>query len=316
MTDAVLPVERIVAELRPDARIRQVRPVGHGGRRETMEVQFRNWPSIILQSAGSVDAAETELALLSRLDRETSIPTAPPIRAGTVGAQAWIATDAIDGTDLHGQFTGKSQAVQRRLVRQFGTVLGEVHELWESEHHGPVLAEGTDGLYVGDPASWTTYFGAFTAHHLSRLPAAFDDIRVDLADAMIAVPETGGPARLFPWDLRPGNALCAEDTLTAIIDWEGPIATAPALAVAKAEYVIARWYVGADRGDALVEALHAGYERVRPLPEVEAVHRIATAMEAAVDSHGVVTNPGYPPVDDPAAVAFHHELLERFLAAA
>ena len=315
MTESVLPIERIIADIRPDAHIEAVRPVGHGGRRETMEVQFRNWPSLIIQGAGSLDAAETEIALLRRLDRETSIPTAPPIRAGRAGSQAWIATDAIDGQDLHGQFTTKPAIVQERLVRQFGSVLGEVHALWESEHHGPVLFDSVDGLYVGDPASWTTYFGAFTAHHLSRLPAPFDDLRIDLADAVIGVPEAVGPARLFPWDLRPGNALCAGDTITGIIDWEDPIATEPALAVAKAEYVVARWYVGADRGEELVSALHAGYERVRPLPDIDPVHRIATAMAAAVDSHGAVTNPGYPPVDAASAMSFHHELLERFLAA-
>jgi hypothetical protein len=315
MSASVLPIEQIVTRLRPDAHIEQVRPIGHGGRRETVEVEFRSWPSIIIQSAGSLDAAETELALLTRLDRETSIPTAPPIRAGQVGTQAWIATDAIDGIDLHGRFTSATPRVQRRLIRQFGAVLGEVHALWESDHHGPVLAGGPGELYVGDPASWTTYFGAYTARHLSRLPAAFDDLRVELAEAMIAAPAAPGPARLFPWDLRPGNALCADDAITAIIDWEGPIATAPALALAKAEYVIARWYVGVDRGQRLVEALHAGYETVRPIPEIGAEHRIATAMAAAVDSHGAVTNPGYPPVDDTAAVAFHHDLLERFLAA-
>ena len=316
MSESVLPIEQIVTRLRPDAGIEQVRPIGNGGRRETMEVQFRSWPTIIVQSAGSLDAAETELALLTRLDRETSIPTAPPIRAGQVGTQAWVATDAIDGVDLHGRFTSATPRVQRRLIRQFGAVLGEVHAMWESEHHGPVLTDGSGGLYVGDPASWTTYFGAYTAHHLSRLPAVFDDLRVELADALIAAPAAPGPARLFPWDLRPGNALCADDAITAIIDWEGPIATAPALALAKAEYVIARWYVSTDEGQKLVQSLHRGYETVRPLPAVAPAHRIATAMAAAVDSRGDVTNPGYPPVDDAAAVAFHRELLERFLAAA
>lgn len=315
MTEPVLPIDRIVAEVRPDGEIDRVRPIAHGGRRETLEVQFRNWPSIIVQGAGSLDAAETERALLTLLDRETSIPTAPPIRAGQVDAQPWIVTDAIDGTDLHGEFTERSTLVQNRLVRQFGAVLGEVHALWESPHHGPVLADDAGDLYVGDPASWTTYFGAYATHHLSRLPAAFDDLRVAIADAVIAVPEASGPARLFPWDLRPGNALCVGDTLTAIIDWEDPLATAPALAVAKAEYGIARWYVDIERGSELIERLHAGYRSVRSLPTVDPVHRIATAMDAAVDSHGMVTNPGYPPMSDSDAVAFHHGLLERFLAA-
>jgi aminoglycoside phosphotransferase (APT) family kinase protein len=75
---------------------------------------------------------------------------------------------------------------------------------------------------------------------LGRLPAAFDDLRPDLAalfeDASLA---SAPSARLFPWDFRPGNALVADGEVAAVLDWESPLAAVPALSVAKAEYLVA-----------------------------------------------------------------------------
>jgi aminoglycoside phosphotransferase (APT) family kinase protein len=112
---------------------------------------------------------------------------------------------------------------------------------------------------------------------------------------------------LFPWDLRPGNALVADGDLAAVLDWEAPLAAAPALSVAKASYLVADWYV--DDPDPLREAFVAGYERVRPSPTVRSAHRIAAIADSAVDSRGIVTNPGYPERDRDAAVAFHRSAL-------
>ena len=118
-------------------------------------------------------------------------------------------------------------------------------------------------------------------------------------------------ARLFPWDFRPGNALVADGAVAAVLDWESPLAAAPALSVAKAEYLVADWYI-ADP-DPLRTAFATGYEAVRPLPPVEPVHRAAAVCRTAVDSTGTVTNPGYPEFDREAAVAFHRRALKRAL---
>jgi hypothetical protein len=115
------------------------------------------------------------------------------------------------------------------------------------------------------------------------------------------------PARLFPWDLRPGNAVVADGRVTAVLDWEAPMAAAPALSVAKAEYLVAGWY--ADHPEPLRTAFVEGYETVRDYPAVRPVHRVAAVTDSAVDSTGAVTNPGCPELDREAAVAFHRETL-------
>ena len=108
-----------------------------------------------------------------------------------------------------------------------------------------------------------------------------------------------------------GEVVVADGAVAAVLDRESPLAAAPALSVAKAEYLVADWYV-ADP-DPLRTAFATGYEAVRPLPPVEPVHRAAAVCRTAVDSTGTVTNPGYPEFDREAAVAFHRRALKRAL---
>jgi aminoglycoside phosphotransferase (APT) family kinase protein len=119
------------------------------------------------------------------------------------------------------------------------------------------------------------------------------------------------PSRLFPWDFRPGNALVEDGRVSAVLDWGGPLAAAPALSVAKAEHLVADWYV--DDHDPLRAAFREGYAEVRPLPSVPRAYRLAAVVRSAVDSAGVVTRPGYPERTGEAAVSFHRERLREHL---
>jgi hypothetical protein len=125
--------------------------------------------------------------------------------------------------------------------------------------------------------------------------------------------ESAPVPRLFPWDLRPGNALVTDGCVAAVLDWEGPLAAAPALSVAKTEYLVADWYVGNDAAESLREAFRAGYESVRAYPRVGPAHRVAAVASTAVDSRGAVTNPEYPPVPRADAVRFHLQTLQTLL---
>lgn len=101
--------------------------------------------------------------------------------------------------------------------------------------------------------------------------------------------------------------------MTAVFDWEAPLAADPALAVAKTAYLTADWYYPGRSAADLRVAFREGYRSVRPLPTVEPAHRDAAVASSAVDAAGAVTAPGYPPVDRDAAVAFHRRVLERAL---
>jgi len=105
-----------------------------------------------------------------------------------------------------------------------------------------------------------------------------------------------------------GTVRIADDDVTAILDWEAPLAAPASMSVAKAEYLVADWYV--TEPESLREAFRSGYESVRPYPSIPTTHRVAAIANTAVDSSGDVTNPGYPELGREEAVAFHRTALE------
>jgi hypothetical protein len=206
---------------------------------------------------------------------------------------------AVDGSG------GSTGAVAGGL--DAGTVGGSDRSWTDGNDGGGMDDSGDDATATG----WGAWLAAFGRASIERLPSEFDAVRSDLADVIGGVDAESTPVpRLFPWDLRPGNALVADGHVTALLDWEGPLAAAPALSIAKTEYLVADWYVGSDAAERLRAAFRAGYESVRDYPTVRPVHRIAAVASSAVDSRGTVTNPGCPPVSRGEAVRFHRRALE------
>jgi hypothetical protein len=205
--------------------------------------------------------------------------------------------------------------------------LAALHEAFAFDGYGPLAVAGGDANgadewrdegdpaagFVAERADWPDWFDGYATDAVERLPAAFDNLRERLVACVADAPEDPAPpARLFPWDFRPGNALVADGDVRALVDWEAPLAAPPALSVAKAEYLVADWYVGG--AAPLRAAFRAGYERERPYPDPDPTHRVAAVADSAVDSRGVVTNPRYPELDRADAVAAHRAALERALA--
>ncbi|ELZ28865.1 phosphotransferase [Halosimplex carlsbadense 2-9-1] len=321
-----------LAAARPHATPTDWRPLGRGNRKETALVTLADGDRVVVQAAADPAAVRSERALLDAVGERTSVPVPTALGAERVGDAAALVTEHVDGRDLHERFAGLDRSTQRALARAFGRSLAELHGAFRFERYGSVAAAegsdagpaesalelaaragGGDDLPETDGTDWGAWLGAYGRTGLARLPAAFDDLRGDLA-ALFDDPdiEFAPPARLFPWDFRPGNALVADGELAAVLDWESPLAAAPALSLAKAEYLVADWYV--EDPDALRDAFRAGYDSVRQRPAVEPVHRAAAICRTAVDSNGVVTNPGYPELGREQSVSFHRRALERALA--
>lgn len=171
-----------------------------------------------------------------------------------------------------------------------------------------------DDDHVAVTADWPTWVQSYASAGVDRLPPAFDDLRPRLrtmVDAGVASLPSSPVSTLYPWDLRPGNALAEGGTVTALLDWGEPLAAAPGLGVAKVEHLVCDWYV-ADAGP-LRRAFRTGYADVRPLPSVPDVYRLAAVVASAVDGEGVITRPRYPERTGEAAVAFHRERLAAIL---
>ena len=345
------PVARIAERVRPGGVIDSVDSVDAGNRRRTAVVRFADADAVVIQRSADPETTRVEAALLDAISDRTSVPVPTPLGSGIVGDGGWLATPRIRGDDLHGSFTGLDPTDRRGIARSFGRYLAELHDAFRFDAHGPLSVAGgdlvvdgsvdptaavaggvdasavggstavdgsdsrsTDGGNRGTAAGLGAWLAAFGRASLARLPSEFDAVRADAAAVLDEQSvEPGAVPRLFPWDLRPGNALVADGRVTGVLDWEGPLAAGPAVSAAKTEYLVADWYVGDGAADRLREAFHAGYESVREYPTVRPVHRIAAVASTAVDSRGVVTNPGYPPVSRDEAVRFHRRTLEALV---
>ncbi|WP_436902168.1 phosphotransferase family protein [Halovenus halobia] len=318
-------LDSILGDVRPAATVTGTTALDRGNRKETTVVRFADADPVVVQRAADSKTIQTEARLLGEIADRTTIPVARPLSSNN----GWLVTPYIPGEDLHVGFVDHSTAQQDSLAKQFGNGLAQLHEAFVFDQSGSLsvidgeLSVVPDTSQVGGglelvagsstqgPQGWFTRLGEAA---VTRLPEEFDGLKPQLR-SLVAHPPTDRPTpRLFPWDFRPGNALVNEAELAAVLDWEGPLAADPALSYAKAEYLIADWYVPRERAERLRTAFRRGYETVRDVPAPAAAHRVTAIASTAVDSRGQVTNPKYPPVDREAAVEFHREALRRALA--
>lgn len=289
---------------------RSVEPLGRGNRKRTTLVQFADRGPVVVQLCGEQYRLRAEAELLTRIRECTPVPVPPVLAAGATDGVAYLVTAYVPGADLHERFTRLDPKARRRVARAFGRHLAQLHEAFRFDGYGSIAV--TDAGLAAESENWDEWLAEYGLAAVDRLPSEFDPIREALGELFAAGPprETPQP-RLFPWDFRPGNTVIADGQITAVLDWEAPMAAPPALSAAKAEYLVADWYV-ADP-EPLRAAFLEGYETVRRYPAVSPIHRAAAIADSAVDSAGTVTNPGYPEAGREAAVAFHREALADLL---
>jgi aminoglycoside phosphotransferase (APT) family kinase protein len=298
-------LRRVVPDRRP---VELVRP-RQGNHKETVVARYDDRPPLVVQLSDDVGDATTEAVLLGEIANRTAVPVPTLLAQGRVGERAYLVTEFVAGADLHERFVDLAPPRRQAAVRRFGVILGTLHATFPFASAGPVSLDSSGALVATD-RSVGADFAQYATACLDALPPAFDDLRGALATAVDGVPSTR-PPRLFPWDLRPGNALLDDDGLAAVLDWGAPRSADPALSVAKTEHLVTRWY-GTDSGP-LEAAFRAGYRSVRPLPEVPVAYRIAAVACAAVDSTGAVTRPHYPERSGDDAVAIHRTWLAGWL---
>ncbi|MEF8937557.1 MAG: phosphotransferase [Halovenus sp.] len=287
--------------------VQNVARIERGNRKQTAIARFADHDPVVVQLCTEQTWLRSEATLLAQIQDRTTVPVPPVLASGTHDGVAYMLTAYVPGEDLHTRFTGLPAATQQALVRSFGSYLAQLHDQFSFESYGTLVVTG-EGLAAQRP-DWGTWLREYGRRVVSRLPPAFEPIRTECRELYADPPTDATPtARLYPWDFRPGNALIADDDVAAILDWEAPLAAPASLSVAKAEYLVADWYV-ADP-ELLREAFRSGYDSVRPYPSIPTTHRVAAIADTAVDSSGAVTNPGYPELGREAAVAFHREALE------
>jgi aminoglycoside phosphotransferase (APT) family kinase protein len=293
-----------------DERPIEVTPINRGNRKQTAIVRFIRRGPVVVQLTAEQMWLRTEAALLNEIRQRTFVPVPPVLAAGTHDDIAYMLTAYVAGDDLHSQFATLDSVSQCTLAHWFGRALARLHEAFIFDGYGRLrLSDGTFTAHSTDLEPW---FHHFTTQAVDRLPAAFDPIRNELDALLNGVSiDTDTPSRLFPWDFRPGNALVDDGSVTAVLDWEAPLAAPPALSVAKSQYLVADWYV--DDPKPVRTSFKNGYNDIRTFPTIRPAYRAAAIAESAVDSTGTVTNPHYPPVGRREAIAFHLDALQTII---
>jgi aminoglycoside phosphotransferase (APT) family kinase protein len=140
-------------------------------------------------------------------------------------------------------------ARQRRIVRQTGAMLGELHATHQFDRTGGLGRDG-DSLTIETPAG---LYVPERGREIARQHPAID-------------PSEWQPV-LTHGDLFPGNLLVEGDTVTAFLDWGNAHVTTAGYALARAEMRFVDWFrFAADRRAVLTDALRKGYCEHRPLP--------------------------------------------------
>ena len=317
-------VRAVVADALPEATVSGIETPATGNTKRTAFVSLADGRDLVVQTrpANPEDTGAglaTEARLAREIDRRTEVPVPRVLAGGTVEGFEYLLTERAPGEDLHARFVDLSRADREATVRSMGRWLAALHDAFAFEGYGSVVLGG-DRLLVADPVTdWRAWFRGYVERALSSLVDGTSESLAGLAsrvreavDAGLADLPADPGARLFPWDLRPGNATVVDGTVTALLDWGEPLAAARGLSLAKSAYVTADWYLpGA--ADRLRSAFLDGYRDRLALPDRSSterrLYRIAAVVASAVDSRGCVTRPHYPELGDEAAAAFHRRHL-------
>jgi hypothetical protein len=296
----------------PDRSVASTAASNAGNSKRTVAVWFEAADPVVLQYSTET-SLETEGHLARAISDRTTVPVPRVIEVGSHGPSSYIASELAPGENLHSRFAGFDRETQRHIAREFGRYLAEIHEAFRFDGVGPVdSTTGPDGprFHATVTDDFEGWFRQYAREGIEALPEPFDPVRERLEAAICSGQyECDWDPHLFPWDLRPGNALGADEELSAVLDWGDPLAAPPGLAVAKAKHLIADWYV-AD-AEALRVAFDDGYESVRTSPTVPTAFQLVAVLRSAVDSQGVVTRPRYPEWTGEKAVQFHlHRLTD------
>jgi len=273
-------IRAVLAESGPDYDSFSAEALAGGTRSDvyvvTLEYGGNSSEVVVKFAPGSADSFAVEPFLQEYVGERTALPV-PGIlvfEADPAGdVPPYFVTERVRGRNLDDAFADLSATDRERVMEQVGALLGDLHSTIGFEGYGR-LDRVADRLVVSDLATdWREYFGTLTRERIDGLAGTvFEDRRAvarECLDAGIgAVPRQGVP-RLVHDDFRPGNLVVAVDDrpeITAVLDWERPLAGDPLYNLAQVEFLFVDSVVrDPDARGRLREDLHAGYRRERTI---------------------------------------------------
>ena len=290
----------------PAASVASIQRPSKGNRKETAFVTLIDGRNLVVQLSDDPAGLRTETRLTREIADQTTIPVPTVLAEGLFEGRGYCITERVEGENLHDRFVALTDGERRTIARRFGRALGGVHDAFEFDRFGPLSATD-EGLRATGATGFGTWLDGYVEGAIETLPEAFVDLEEPIREA-VESSQPGSPTpRLFPWDLRPGNAVVEDGEIAAFLDWGEPLSASAGVALAKLDHLVADWYL--EDGTELRTSIREGYREVRSVPNIGRGERVAAILEAVVDSNGVITRPGYPERTGSEAVAFHRERL-------
>lgn len=255
-------VERIV-ETALDSTIQSCERATAGRMAETYLLALDGEPARAVCKIGGPSVRTREVIeplVVALVDATMDLPVPSVLASGTVShdgtdtdpnstTSQWALYEFRDGTTPT-PFRSLEFDRQQRIVRQAGSILGQLHTRHQFKQRGG-LARTNGNLRICDPEG--LYFPERGRTLARQLPSGVDHQYQPV---------------LSHGDFFPGNLLVDEEgTITGLLDWGNAHVTTPGYALARAEMRFVDWFLfPAGKRQTLTTEFRAGYREHRSLP--------------------------------------------------
>jgi Ser/Thr protein kinase RdoA (MazF antagonist) len=171
---------------------------------------------------------------------------------------------------------GQARNLRQQRLRNAGRTLAELHTSTDFAEHGYLGVEN-EGLALDSEGGWGEMLGTITAGWCedlagTRFESAGQSVRGFIETNCDRLERADGPD-LVHGDFQPANVQFSGAEVVGVLDWEFSFVGAGEFDLCRAEREFFDWHTAPETDDSLRDALYAGYESVRPLPQNYAARR-------------------------------------------
>lgn len=267
-------VEQALQQLFPEQRINAMKPVEAGSVKHVFRIDTveQDYALYMADTEETREKLRTGAATLRYVIRHTELPV-PAFFAADMAAEhvpyPYYVTAWIGGEPLHTHYEHVNETDRKRFVHEAGRLLGELHENTYFDNFGRITSEDGEMLTIQDGSpDWRRWM----THHLEQLlrrlnETPFSPIVPEARDALeprLRTLPRNPETVLHHNDYRPENVLLQDDLVSAILDWDWPIAASPAYSIVHGVESFVHWFGEYD--GTLENVFYEGYKEERDLP--------------------------------------------------
>jgi aminoglycoside phosphotransferase (APT) family kinase protein len=246
-----------------------------GAARTTLKAELSSGEQLILYLCTNTSEEyerrfTVEEILLEKIGQYTDIPTQKIIHSdlskNTIKYKFYIA-DKLEGYNPIDRFKYLPTRAKKRILKEFGRYLAELHENLEFASSGRFKPKNSE-LQLPDE-NFSDYLQEWTNQYISKVEdGPFEEIEgtmIKFLESNLEVANTDYNCCLH-WDNSPDNLIIKDNRINAVIDWEKSISGTPEwdLAIARNQ-MLERWFKSEKIRKELEKEFLKGYEEVRNL---------------------------------------------------